>query len=238
MNDKYEILKEEVKKVHKVIKEIAKENKTVDNIFAGTQIMFSQLENFDKNQPKILLLGINPGWGYFQKNNEIVEKFDELDELEYKNNNYQLAENIRDFFVNICQMEKLFETNVVKSNFFYFATENFEAYEKLTNKLLEIEEFKKYANNILKSEERNPLFCLAKRWTKTLIEDIIKPDIIIFEGVKAKDNFLSSIKNDDCGLKINFDPEKTIYLKRFFSEISNEEKIEKCKELKKLLNKL
>ena len=135
-------------------------------------------------------------------------------------------------------MEKLFETNVVKSNFFYFATENFNAYKKLTNKLLEIEEFKKYANNILKSEEKNPLFCLAKKWTKILVEDIIKPDIIIFEGGEAENYFLNNTKNDDCGLKINFDPEKTIYLKRFFSEISNEEKIEKCKELKKLLNKL
>ena len=237
MNDKYEILKEEVKKVHKVIKEIAKENKTVDNIFAGTQIMFSQLEKFDKNQPKILLLGINPGWGYFQKNNEIVEKFDELDELEYKNNNYSLANNIRDFFVNICQMEKLFETNVVKSNFFYFATEIFEAYKELTNKLLEIEEFKKYANNILKSEEKNPLFCLAKRWTKILVEDIIKPDIIIFEGGEAENYFLNNIKNDDCGFKINFDP-KYITLTRNHSNILYEEKIEKCKELKKLLNKL
>ena len=134
-------------------------------------------------------------------------------------------------------MEKLFETNVVKSNFFYFATENFQAYKELTNKLLEIEEFKKYANNILKSEEKNPLFCLAKRWTKILAEDIIKPDIIIFEGGEAEKYFLSSIKNDDCGFKIKFNP-KYITLTRNRSNIPYEEKIEKCKELKKLLNKL
>ena len=231
----YEELKKEVKIVHNLIKEIAKQNEEIDNKFAGTQIMFSQLEALDKNKPKILLLGINPGWGYWQKNNVIVGKFDEQKELEYKDGEYDLAKNIKSFFIDYCKMEDLFKTNVLKSNFFYFATENFSEYKALTKKLLEIEEFKNCANSILKQKEKNPLFCLAKRWTKALIEDIIKPDIIICDGKTTNENYLiNAIKNDDCGFKINFDKDKSIFLSRTFSTISNEEKEKKCKELKLL----
>ena len=238
MNDKYEILKKEVKKVHEIIKEIAQKNKVVDDIFSGTQIMFSHIEKIDKFKPTILLLGINPRWGYFQENNEIVEKFNKLSELDYINAEYKLAKNIKNFFVDICKMEDLFKSNVIKSNFFYFATKNFEKFKTLKNEILKYDEFNSIAQQILMRNEDNFLYCLAKRWTKMLIEDIIKPDIIICEGSIVLSFLESSYQYDDCDFKIKFNPKYIITLKRNFSNITYEEKKMKCEELKKLLNNL
>ena len=62
--EEYDQLKEEVKRCHYVIKKVAKEDKILDDIFAGMQIMNSPIPNEIKDL-KILILGYNPGWGYF-----------------------------------------------------------------------------------------------------------------------------------------------------------------------------
>jgi len=97
------------------------------------------------------------------------------------------------------------------------------------------EEFQKIAEEILGSKSGNYLNNLAKRWTKALIEDIVKPDFIICEGKSTYENLLKQfILYDSYGIQINYPLEKVIFYERTYSNIKNKENF--CQKLNEILN--
>ena len=227
---KYNELKNEVKKVHNVIKEITKENEELKKIFCGTDIMYSPLNC--KENPKILLLGYNTGCGYFNENGEIIEDFEESDKFEYIDGEYILANEFKNL-LKLCNKTDLME-HIIKSNVYYFGTSNVDEFKTFMKILNNNEKFQNIAKEILGKASGNYLNNLAKRWTKILIEDIVKPDFIICEGKSTYDNLLKQfILYDSYGIQINYPLEKIIYYERTYSNIRNKENF--CQKLNKIL---
>jgi len=226
----YNELKNEVIKIHNVIKEITEENNELKSNFCGTDIMYSPLKS--KKTPKILLLGFNTGCGFFNENGKIIEDFDESKEFEYIKGEYILAEEFKKL-LKLCNKEHLLE-HLVKSNIYYFGTKNIKDFNTFMKILNNNDKFKKIAQEILGNESGNYLNNLAKRWTKSLIEDIIKPDFIICEGKATFENQLKQfIISDAYGFKIDFPLNKIIYFDRIYSNINNKEEF--CNKLNSLL---
>jgi len=223
-------LKNEVLTVHQIIKKIAKDNKELKDIFCGTDILYSPL-NCSEN-PKILLLGYNPGCGYFNENNEIIEDLEEGEKFEYIDGEYILANEFRELLKH-CNQYELME-HIIKSNVYYFGTPSMDAFNKFMSILNANEEFQDVAKRILNRESGNYLNNLAKRWTKFLIEDIVKPDLIICEGKSTFENLLKQfIISDAYGFKINFPLDKIIYYERIYSNIKNKDEF--CEKLNSLI---
>ena len=216
----YNELKNEVIKVHNIIKEITEENEKLKEIFCGTDIIYSPLKS--KKTPKILLVGFNTGCGFFNENGKIIEDFDESKEFEYIKGEYILAKEFKKL-LKWCNKENLLE-HIVKSNIYYFGTKNIKDFNAFMKILNTNDKFKKIAKEILGKESGNYLNNLAKRWTKILIEDIIKPDFIICEGKTTFENQLKQfIISDAYGFKIDFPLNKIIYFNRTYSNINNKE---------------
>ncbi|GGW80003.1 hypothetical protein [Salegentibacter mishustinae] len=57
--------------LHQQIVGLAKENPEIQSLYKGCQLLFSPL----LERPKILLIGYNPGGGYFNWHGEIMEEF-------------------------------------------------------------------------------------------------------------------------------------------------------------------
>jgi hypothetical protein len=234
----YEELKKEVMKIHDVIKEIAQEDEKIDSLWGGTQILYSPIETKDKSKPTILLLGFNPGIGYLLENDKIAADFEPLEQLDYIEKDYKYAKSIRSFFLDICKEKELFENNVVATNFYFFSAKNLKETKELINLLKEKEPLKKVAQEILhSSKEGNYLYCLAKRWLKALIEEIVKPDVIITIGKETHDFIENTLKNEDCKFKINFNKENILVLPRKYSDLEKDKAAIVCKQLKEKLNK-
>jgi hypothetical protein len=231
----YQELANEVKIVHHVIKKLTEKDEELKQMFCGTDIMFSPLDIDSKCKNKILLLGFNPGCGYYKEHGKIIEDFDEGKFFEYAKEEHILAKNFIDM-LRTCNKEYL-KNCIIKSNIYYFATENIDVFNKFMSKLNKYPEFQEVAKKILKKDTSgNFLNNLAKRWTKILIEEIVKPDIIICEGKGVYTNqLLQFIENDAYGIKINFDIKKIIYYERSYSNISESEKENFCKKLQELI---
>jgi len=226
-------LKNEVIKVHNTIKKIAETNDELKKIFCGTDIMYSPLNC--KENPKILLLGYNTGCGYLNENGKIIEDFEEGDKFEYIDGEYILANEFKEL-LKLCNKTKLME-HIIKSNVYYFGTQNVDEFHTLMKILNTNEEFQKIAEEILGSKSGNYLNNLAKRWTKALIEDIVKPDFIICEGKSTYENLLKQfILYDSYGIQINYPLEKVIFYERTYSNIRNKENF--CQKLDEILNVL
>ena len=74
MSTKEEILKEKFEELANEVKEFVTVNAALleeTGVYRGTQILYSPL----RYKPKFLLIGINPGPGYFNKYGKNVEKF-------------------------------------------------------------------------------------------------------------------------------------------------------------------
>lgn len=178
MKTNYSTITDEVKQV---IEEIEKNDvvfKKIEKYYKGVQILFSNLIH----KPKIMLIGINPGDGYFKQKGERVKKFEPEKKLEYSYPYYKypLALNTRKLYELAGCTEYL--ENSVKTNCFFLAT-NTE--KELYQMLSYLKEYKLYKKSDI--------------WINKLIE-IIEPEIIICEGKSAFDRV---IKNKDCEKIIN-----------------------------------
>lgn len=168
--EKYNELASEVKKFHSDIIEILNTDKYIADLYKGAQVLYSQFID----EPDILLLGINPGAGYFNENKGWrVEKFDPLEKLEYIDYNYTLAAETKIAF-DKAGLKAVLETRTVKSNIYYIGTKNTSDLWNLVCALC--------------SKKISDPETAAMDWTKRLV-DIIKPKVIICEGVIAFQEF-------------------------------------------------
>lgn len=145
----------------------------IEKYYKGVQILYSNIVH----KPQIMLIGINPGDGYYKQKGERVRKFEPEKKLEYSYDcyKYPLARNTKKLYELAGCSEYL--ANSVKSNCFFFAT-NTE--KELYQMLSYLKEFKLYKKSDL--------------WINKLI-DIVEPEIIICEGKSAFDRV---VKIKDC----------------------------------------
>ncbi len=113
-------ISEEALLLHKRILVAAEENEEIKSLYKGCQLLFSRLIH----KPKILLIGFNPGGGYFKHHGSIAENFEPMQALEYYLNKHSLGEQTKDLFRQAGREEDL-KHQTVKTNFYFWATETF-----------------------------------------------------------------------------------------------------------------
>ncbi|MBZ9631262.1 hypothetical protein LB465_10775 [Salegentibacter sp. LM13S] len=153
--------------LHQEIVRLAKENPEIQSLYKGCQLLFSPL----LQRPKILLIGFNPGGGYYNWHGKIVEEFEPMEALEYYLNNHPLAEQTKSLFRQAGREEDL-QHYTVKTNFYYWATDNVADFNRLLK--------------LLPDELSKKIFHIARVWTKQLI-DTLRPELVISEGFMAFD---------------------------------------------------
>ena len=151
--------------LHQQIVGLAKENPEIQSLYKGCQLLFSPL----LERPKILLIGFNPGGGYYNWHGKIVEEFQPMKALEYYLNTHPLAEQTKSLFRQAGREEDL-QHYTVKTNFYYWATDNVADFNRLLK--------------LLPEELSRKIFHMARVWTKQLI-DGLQPEMIIAEGFKV-----------------------------------------------------
>jgi hypothetical protein len=160
----------------------------------------------------ILFIGINPG------NGELIQDVEEANVFEYLKFNdyddYDLSRETKIVFKN-AEKQNLLKGKVVKTNYYYLATEN----EKELYNLME-----KLSENI-----RLEFYKKSFEWTQKIIK-LVNPKVIICEGKRAYLNVLDSIdleideiKNHKTINSVSFKNSDTLLLgySRRFSRILN-----------------
>ena len=117
--EQYKRIAQETKAYHEKIMDILKTNKIVADLYKGSQVLFSPYKKY----PEILLLGINPGPGYYNENNCCVDKFNPLKKLKYLEYDYKLAVDTK-FAFEQAGLSNILMAKTVKSNIYYTATKN------------------------------------------------------------------------------------------------------------------
>ena len=163
----FTVLTDEVQNYHKLILEAASKDSRVEELYKGCQILFSPLIE----KPKYLLIGFNPGGGYYKWHGKIVEHFEPMPALEYYLNKHSLGEQTKSLF-SLAGKEKDLEHSTVKINFYPWATNNVADFNELMR--------------LLPKKLSAKLFHLSRVWTKQIIA-IIQPKTIVCEGFKAFD---------------------------------------------------
>lgn len=153
--------------LHQQIVGLAKENPEIQSLYKGCQLLFSPLIQ----RPKILLIGFNPGGGYYNWHGKILEEVQPMKALEYYLNSHPLAEQTKFLFRQVGREEDL-QDYTIKTNFYYWATDNVADFNRLMQ--------------LLPEELSRKIFHMARVWTKQLI-DSLQPEMIIAEGFKAYD---------------------------------------------------
>jgi len=151
--------------LHQQIVGLAKKDPEIQTIYKGCQLLFSPLIN----KPKILLIGFNPGGGYFKHHGFISENFEPMQGLEYYLNKHSLGEQTKDLFRQAGREEDL-KNHCVKTNFYFWATDNVADFNRLMM--------------LLTNELSQKIFHQARVWTKQLIENL-QPEMIVTEGFKT-----------------------------------------------------
>tara|TARA_B100000378_G_scaffold278352_1_gene281233 strand:+ start:3115 stop:3786 length:672 start_codon:yes stop_codon:yes gene_type:complete len=165
LENNYELIANEIKSIHENIIDLSKDNKKITDNYMGCQVLFSKLIY----KPKYLLIGYNPGSGYYKYHKNIVESFKQMSDLEYYLNKHKLGEQTKTLFLSAgkeCELKK----STVKINFYPWATDDIISFEKLMK--------------AIPSELKRKIYENARIWNRKLIE-IINPEIIICEGFKA-----------------------------------------------------
>lgn len=208
-DQEYQKLKSEVDSYIDKVYAALETNEEMLEICKGWRIMYSPLII----NPTIMFIGINPGAGWEGIDLDHHNKT----HLEYLDWNYKLAKDTKDVFSSINSLNLLEKS--VKTNFFYMITRKEKPLYKVTN-------FLGRGNEELLGEK---FFQNARNWTLKLIE-IIKPKIIICEGVQSYGNvtdlFMPSVKlKDDCE-SIYLEDQKIHLLgySRRFSSIKNKQR--------------
>ncbi len=160
-------ISEEALLLHKRILVAAEVNVEIKSLYKGCQLLFSPL----LHKPKILLIGFNPGGGYFKHHGFIAENFEPLQALEYYLNKHSLGEQTKGLFQKAGREEDL-KHHTLKTNFYFWATDNVADFNRLLK--------------ILPEELSQRIFHQARVWTKQIIHGL-QPEMIVAEGFKAYD---------------------------------------------------
>ncbi|TRO66965.1 hypothetical protein [Christiangramia sabulilitoris] len=211
----YSEISEGANLLHQQILAAGRENPEIKALYKGCQLLFSPLQE----RPKILLIGFNPGGGYYKWHGKIVEEFEPMEALEYYLNTHPLAEQTKSLFRQAGREEDL-KHYTVKSNFYFWATDNVADFNKLLK--------------LLPKKLSQKIFHQARVWTKQLIEEL-NPELVIAEGFKAYEEiavlFPEKLQEENLGLVRSFTtPEgvKVMAYKRNQGSIVGKEKITKA----------
>lgn len=158
----------EVREMNSLIIEQAEKSKKIKSLFKGFQIYISPIYP----NPKILFIGINPGSGFYEKNNEIVQEFEPLLK---QDTGYGPWAQIESCFKAIGKLDYL--DTIVKINSYFISTKNEVELKKLIH--------------LLPTEIQKEFYKKSKEWIKTIINEI-NPENIICGGTSAL-NQLKSI---------------------------------------------
>ncbi len=189
--------------------------------YKGVHILFSNLIH----QPKVLFVGINPGHGFFNHNNDTrVEKYEPIEKLEYVDSRYDytLSEETKKMF-EIADCMNVLQHSSVKTNCCFFSTNNEKELTDLLNKIMH--------------NGRPNIYREVEAWTKRIIE-MVEPEIIVCEGKSAFNKVASHIVEgkktwfDGYGYYVASNGIHVIGYERSYSNILDKEKVAaKIKEL-------
>jgi len=160
-------ISEEALFLHKQILIATEGNAEIKSLYKGCQLLFSPLIQ----KPKILLIGFNPGGGYFKHHDFIAENFQPMQALEYYLNKHSLGEQTKDLFRQAGREEDL-KHQTVKTNFYFWATDNVADFNRLMK--------------LLPDNLSQKIFHQARVWARQMFEGL-RPEMIIAEGFKAYD---------------------------------------------------
>jgi hypothetical protein len=159
----------EVKGLNERILAECEENDELTNLYKGCQIFFSPV----KEKHEVMIIGINPGPGYYNWQEEIVQRFDPLLKHEYFEYDYDLAHHVKDVFRKANKIGKLEDS--IKTNFFFWATDNEPSLWAFINKLSD--------------SLRKEILEKSKIWIQEIVKQV-SPQLIICEGTGATYNNL------------------------------------------------
>jgi hypothetical protein len=212
VSDKLRKMQKEVENLHKEIMKISEIDPRVKKLYKGSIIYLSPLY---KN-PNVLVLGINPGSGFFRKHNKVINQFEPQKGDYHKG--YDYWKDLENCFKKIGKPYLL--DKMVKTNTCFIATYNYKELELLLDYLPEDVQEK----IIFKKDE----------WIKTLIDEI-QPKYIICAGFHAcailrgiyADNFEALIWNKET--RVNKIGEiKVFTFKRLFSRMIKRKSFMNC----------
>jgi hypothetical protein len=166
--EKFVLFEKEVMEINRKILDLSQENAEIKRLYKGCEVYFSPLiENSD-----LMLIGINPGAGFYKQYKEIVQSFVPIQHT-YDESSYTLANEVKWVF-NKLGKESILK-NTFKTNYYYWATEN----EKELDML-----FRALPHDLMGEIESK-----AQEWIKMLVDEI-NPKLIICEGIKSFRKFL------------------------------------------------
>ena len=186
-------------------------SKYLDKYYKGVQVFLSPLIN----KPKFMFIGINPGAGFLNNEEDKTKKIKRLSPLkhmEYIGLNYKLATETREL-LRLAGIPNSELNNSVKTNYYFLSTTN-------ANDLF----------SLLSHLKKHKVYYKSKKWINKLI-DIIEPEFIICEGKTVFDKLT---KDRDCKVSeidnvyyAEIGKIKVIGYKRIFSNILQKEKVAK-----------
>jgi len=174
-----ENLQKEVIEVNEKILSLCEQNSKIKELYKGCQIYFSPLI---KN-PNLMLIGINPGSGFYKANKKIVQEFEPLEKY---GEGYDLAQEIKCGVFRHLGREDIFNSTF-KTNVYFFATDNVDKLKCL---------FKLFPENFRIEVKQKSI-----NWLKELIT-LTSPRIILCEGHTAFD-YVKSFYGDEMVIDIN-----------------------------------
>ena len=170
----------EIAAFHQEIMQKMNSTEEIEALYFGWRVWFSQISD----NPEILFIGINPGSG--EDGNDDFEPDGELQYINDESKRFHLKNDTTEVFKDIAKFDL---QNCVKTNYYYLATESPKDIETITTFLGRQADQKGLGDKF---------YYNAKKWTSEII-NIVKPQLIICEGVKAFDDVTKYV----LGLKIN-----------------------------------
>jgi hypothetical protein len=170
MNKTLSNLQREVRALHAEILAECGRNSALKEIYKGCQIYYNKLYP----QQDIMLLGINPGGGFWRANRQLAERFEPI-----VDENFDLAVEVKSVFQELGKpglYEKSFRTNC-----YFFATDS----ESKLKQFLQL----------LPKQLRAELDIKSRQWIKIMVTQA-SPKIIICEGISAYHRLLSAFYPD------------------------------------------
>lgn len=185
------------------------ENEDIVKLFGGFKVWYSPV----KMNPKVLIIGINPGVGEFRDDKKISINESSVFEYIQDNSEYRLANEIKKVF-NEAGLKQILEVDTMKTNFYHI----------ITKKQYEI----KFGLNKIEKGHFDKYDTFSSEIIKELI-GILKPTYIFCEGKASYDKVIrlfgeckySEWKNNYGFSKFNENNITVIGCSRQFSNIKN-----------------
>ena len=165
----FEELQNEVININNKILDLCKKDNEIKNLYKGCQIYFSPI----RINPEIMILGINPGAGFYKNNNQIAQQFEPPDE----NGRSDYMEELKLLFRKIDKPDLI--ENAFITNIYFFSTVGDNDLKQLIK--------------IMPEEIKKEIEDKAKEWIKLFIKEI-NPKLIFCMGAFAWDKLKSFYK--------------------------------------------